>query len=95
MLSFKSSKLGPPTPSLPGSVALLLPPLGLSERHTCLRGRGWGDPIPTKGQTLWFYNFFTVIVSQSLRYHLVAENQITQVCVWWGGGRGGGVVIII
>ncbi len=29
------------------------PPFG-SKRHTRLRGRAWGDPIPMKGQTLWY-----------------------------------------
>jgi hypothetical protein len=29
-------------------------------RHTRLWGRGWGDPIPTMGRTLW-YSRYTVI----------------------------------
>ncbi len=31
-------------------------------RHTPLRGRGWGDLIPTKGQPLWYY-LYTIIPS--------------------------------
>ncbi len=31
------------------------PPLWVQEgRHTRLQGRAWGDPIPMKGQTLWY-----------------------------------------
>ncbi len=33
-------------------------------RHTRLWGRGWGNPIPTKGQTLW-YSVYTIIPLRS------------------------------
>ncbi len=40
-------------------------PLGSNGgRHTRLRVRGWGDPIPTKGQTLW-YSMHTTIPLRS------------------------------
>jgi hypothetical protein len=41
-----------PHPSLAASVAPA-PPLDPRGEHTRLRGRGCGDPIPTKGLTLW------------------------------------------
>ncbi len=48
--------IGPPHPQ-----ASVAPPLWVQEgRHTWVRGRGWGDPIPTKGQTLW-YSMYTII----------------------------------
>jgi hypothetical protein len=28
--------------------------LGYRGSHTCLRGRGWGEPVPTKGQKLGY-----------------------------------------
>ena len=47
--------IGPPHPQ-----ASVAPPLWVQEgRHTRLRGRAWGDPIPTKGQTLW-YSMYTI-----------------------------------
>jgi hypothetical protein len=55
MLSFQSFELGPPTPSTPPPAGSVVFPLWIQEgRHTRLRGREWGDPIPTKGQTLWY-----------------------------------------
>jgi hypothetical protein len=43
--------MGPQTPRPQASVT---PPLGSKEgSHTRLRG-GWGDPIQTTGQTLWY-----------------------------------------
>ncbi len=60
-LSVHSSELGPPTPHPKGSVATPPPPIGFKEgRHTCLGGRGGGDPISTKGQALW-YSVHTII----------------------------------
>ncbi len=62
--------IGPPHPQ-----ATVAPPLWVQEgRHTGLRGRGWGDPIPTKGQTLWYY-MYTII---PLRLANIA---------WRGGGK--------
>ena len=47
--------IGPPHPQ-----ASVAPPLWVQEgRHTRLWGRAWRDPIPTKGQTLW-YSMFTI-----------------------------------
>jgi hypothetical protein len=37
------------------------------DRHTRLRRRGWGDPIPTKGQTLWYYTRMYIITPLILR----------------------------
>ncbi len=41
----------PPHPQASGAPP---PPLGPSRETHSLAGRGWGDPIPTKGQTLWY-----------------------------------------
>ncbi len=51
-LSIQSFELGPPTPHPLTRKQVLLSPLGPRGRHIPLRGSGWGDPIPTKGQTL-------------------------------------------
>ncbi len=56
-LSVQSSELGPPTYS-PASKCCY-PPLGPRGRHTRLRGSGFGDPIPMKGQTFW-YSIYTI-----------------------------------
>jgi hypothetical protein len=40
-----------PPPHLKASVS---PPFGSGGRHTRLRKRGWGVPIQTRGQTLWY-----------------------------------------
>jgi hypothetical protein len=53
-LSFRLSELGPPPESVAPS------PLGPGRRHTRLRGRGWGHPIPTMGQTLR-YSMYIII----------------------------------
>ena len=39
-------------------------------RHTRLRGRAWGDPIPTKGQTLWYsmYIYYKLLYVFLWRY---------------------------
>ncbi len=49
----------PRTPS-PARECCSFPLLVQGGRHTRLRGRGWGDPNPTKGQTLW-YSMYTII----------------------------------
>ncbi len=39
-------------------------------RHTCLRERGRGDPIPTKRQTLWYsvqYVYYNLSTHKSLK----------------------------
>ncbi len=57
-------RIGSPLPLTREGV--LLPPFWVQgRRHTRSPGRGWGHPIPTKGQTLWYstyvyYNPFTV-----------------------------------
>ncbi len=38
------------------------PPRVQRGRNTPWRGREWGDPIPTKGQKLWYYNPFTISI---------------------------------
>jgi hypothetical protein len=44
---------------------LLPPPLWVQVwRHTRVREKGWGDPIPPKGQTLW-YSLCSVIPLRS------------------------------
>jgi hypothetical protein len=55
-LSVKSES-GPPTPSPQANVGT---PFGSGGGHTRLRGRGWEDPIPTMGQTLW-YSMYTIL----------------------------------
>ncbi len=51
-VSVQSSELGPPPP--PHTQAIVAPPFWVQgRRHTCLRGRGWADPIRTTGQKLW------------------------------------------
>jgi hypothetical protein len=53
-LSFQSSELGFPHPITRKEV-LLLPQFGSKGGDTLAwGGRGWGNPIPTKGQTLWY-----------------------------------------
>jgi hypothetical protein len=37
-------------------------------RHSRLRWRGWGDPIPTKGQTLWYYMYTIIPLQGSISY---------------------------
>ncbi len=51
---FPVVRIGSPHP-LTRQWLLLLPPLGPRGSHTRLREKGWGDPIPTKGQALWYY----------------------------------------
>ncbi len=51
-LSIQSSELGSP---LTRKWVLIPLPLGPGGRHTLLRGRGWGDPIPTNEHTLVLY----------------------------------------
>ncbi len=48
-----------PTPS-PARECCSSPLWFLGGRHTRLRGRGWGDPIPPKGQTLW-HSLYTIL----------------------------------
>jgi hypothetical protein len=51
----RSSELAPRSPPLPASVSSPAPrPPGVEGTHSHLRGRGWGEPIETKGQTLWY-----------------------------------------
>jgi hypothetical protein len=42
------------------SVRVMIPPppesKGVDTKHIHLRGRRWGNQIPTKGQTLWWYS---------------------------------------
>jgi hypothetical protein len=58
-LSVQSPELGPPPSHL--RTWVLPPPFGSWGIHTRLRGGGgWGDPIPTKGQALW-YSMDTII----------------------------------
>jgi len=59
-ISSRPNWVGPP-PQLQVSVAPP-PPLGpKAERLTRWWGRGSGDPIPKKGQTLW-YSVYTIIL---------------------------------
>ncbi len=55
VLSFLSSRPNweYPTPSQAGE-CVPPPPFGSGGKHTRLRERGWGVPIPTRGQTLWY-----------------------------------------
>ncbi len=52
-LSLQSSELGPPPPLPQASVT----PLSFGSK---LRERAWGNPIQTKGKTLW-YSVYTII----------------------------------
>ncbi len=54
IVSVPSSDLTPQPPPPQASVSLPLDPNGGGGINTCLRVRGWGDPVPTKGQTLWY-----------------------------------------
>ncbi len=57
-LSFQSSEFGPPPPR---EVSIAPPPLDSRwETHSLGGGRGLGDPILTKGQTLWYYILCTL-----------------------------------
>ncbi len=84
----------PPLPRPQASIAPL--PLGVQVGgHTRSRGRGWGDPIPTKGQTLWYfmilyYNPSTACLSmdQMVEQHQSLETLMTWkgqklICVFW------------
>ncbi len=51
-LSVQSSELGSPLPHPQASVSPLL--FGSKGETHSLAGKGMGDPIPTKGQTLWY-----------------------------------------
>jgi hypothetical protein len=63
-LSVQLSELGPPHPLTRKRV--LLPPLfpKVGDTFAC-GGRGWGDPIPRKGQPLWYSMSYTVIPKRS------------------------------
>jgi hypothetical protein len=56
-LSLQSSELGLPHPSHAGECvpSPLLP--GGGGGHTPLRERGWGAPIPTRGQAPWYSRY--------------------------------------
>ncbi len=69
-LSVQSSELGPPLS--PSSEFVSLPLGSWGGRHTRLRGRGRGDPIPTKGETLW-YSLYTIITPHTHSLQLVLE----------------------
>ncbi len=56
-LSLQSCELGLPAPS-PASECCPPPPLWFrGERHTRFRKKGPGEPIRTKGQTLWYSRY--------------------------------------
>ncbi len=57
-LSVQSSESGPPTPLTASECCP--PPLWVQGGDTIACGGGDGDPIPTKGQTLW-YSMYTII----------------------------------
>jgi hypothetical protein len=57
-LSVHSSELGPPSP---GRECCSFPLQVQGGRPTHLRERGVGDPIPKKGQTLWYFMFCTLV----------------------------------
>ncbi len=56
----RSSELGPLIPS-PASECVPLP-LWFRGGHTRLREKGWGVPIRTRGQTLWYSRFFVYVL---------------------------------
>ncbi len=47
--------------------------------HACGR-RGGGVPVPTNGQVLWYYRFYTYFVQKSTQNN--QSMQKTQVCTW-------------
>jgi hypothetical protein len=54
-------RTGSPFPPLHPQKSVAPRPLWVQGgRHTCLRGREWGHPILTMGQTLW-YSMYTII----------------------------------
>ncbi len=58
MPDFLSSRpnWAPTTPSLARERCFAFP-FGSQEGNSRLRGRGWVDPIPTMGQTLWYCRY--------------------------------------
>ncbi len=56
-LSLQPSELGPPS-FPPHTQTSVQPPFGPGGKHTHLRKRGLGVPVPTTGQTLWYSKYF-------------------------------------
>ncbi len=54
---FPFVRIGSPTPS--AARECCFPTLWVQGGDTRLREKGWGDPILTKGQTLW-YSMYTI-----------------------------------
>jgi hypothetical protein len=64
-LSIQSSELGPPTPSSASRCCPPPPTLVFKWGDTLACGGGGGNPMPTKGQTLWY-----VAVPMYVPYHI-------------------------
>jgi hypothetical protein len=57
----------PPRPPPASKYCSHPPPFGAQKgRHTRFQGRGWGDPIQTKGRTLWFSMYTITSTFQQL-----------------------------
>ncbi len=52
---------------LPVSECDFPPKNQVGERHTRLRGKGWGDPISKKGQKLWYFFFLYTTIPLWIR----------------------------
>ncbi len=64
--SIQSCELGPPPPSIARECCS--PSLWIRRgRHIHFRMRGWGEPIPTMGLTLWYSKYTITIIPRRLR----------------------------
>jgi hypothetical protein len=79
-------RIGPPLPLHPqASVAPPPPPnLLLGGRHTCLREMGWGEPIQTKGRTLWYSSYSIIpLRTEPIRHKVPRIPQCMSPCLNW------------
>ncbi len=73
MLSVQSSELGPPAPS---SASECCAPFWVLGGYTLACGwGGGGDPIPTKGQTLWYSMYTAILLRTSVHVSLAVFSQ--------------------
>jgi hypothetical protein len=48
----------------------VLPPFGSRGGHTRLRERGWGEPIRTKGRTIWYSSYSIISLRTEWSFRL-------------------------
>ncbi len=58
-----------------GLVGETLPPLGPRGETHSLAGEGVGDPILTKGQTLWYSRVYTIVAVYPIAWSTVVSRQ--------------------